>query len=56
MQHDTSDILFSLFKMTFNLKESVDQEFSFIDKIKKTHFLQQILMKLTFSVAVQWDN
>jgi hypothetical protein len=35
MQHDTSDILFSLFKMTFNLKESVYQEFSFIVKIKK---------------------
>ena len=35
MQHVTSDILFSLFQMTFNLKESVDQEFSFIVKIKK---------------------
>jgi hypothetical protein len=35
MQHDTSDILFSLFKMTFNLKESVYQEFSFIVKIEK---------------------
>ena len=40
VQHDTSDILFSLFKMTFNLKGSVDQEFSFIVKIKKEkHFL-----------------
>jgi hypothetical protein len=35
MQHDTFDILFSLFKMTLNLKGSVDQEFSFIVKIKK---------------------
>jgi hypothetical protein len=35
MQHVTSDILFSLFKMTFNLKGSFDQEFSFIVKIKK---------------------
>ena len=34
MQHDTSDMLFSLFKMTFNLNGSVDQEFSFIVKIK----------------------
>ena len=40
MQHVTSDILFSLFKMTFNLKGSVDQELSFIVKIKKEkHFL-----------------
>jgi hypothetical protein len=40
MQNVTSDILFSLFKMTFNLKGSVDQEFSFIVKIKKEkHFL-----------------
>ena len=35
MQHVTSDILFSQFKMTFSLKGSVDQEFSFIVKIKK---------------------
>ena len=34
MQQDTSDILFSLIKMTFNLK----QEFNFIDKIKKKNF------------------
>jgi hypothetical protein len=33
MQHDASDILSSLFKITFNLKGSVDQEFSFIVKI-----------------------
>jgi hypothetical protein len=38
MQHVTPDILFSLFKMTFNLKGSVDQEFSFIVKIKKYTF------------------
>jgi hypothetical protein len=38
MQHDTLDILFSLFKMTFNLKGSVHQEFSFIVKIKKKSF------------------
>ena len=35
MQHDISDISFSLIKMTFNLKGSVNQEFNFIDKIKK---------------------
>ena len=39
MQHDTSDILFSLLKMTFNLKGSVDQEFSFIVKIRKIFFV-----------------
>ena len=39
MQHDTSDILFSLFKMTFNLKRSVDQEFSFIVKIEKQNHI-----------------
>ena len=33
MQHDTSDILFSLFKMTLHLKGSVYREFSFIVKI-----------------------
>ena len=54
MQHITSDILFALFKVTFNLKGFVDQEFSFIVKIiKKKHFLQQIIIKLTFSVSVQ---
>ena len=35
MQHVRSDILFSLFKMTYNLKGSVDQEFSCIVKINK---------------------
>jgi hypothetical protein len=35
MQHDTYEIVSSLFKMTFNLKGSVDQEFSFIVKIYK---------------------
>jgi hypothetical protein len=38
MQHDTSDILFSLIKMTFNLNGSVNQEFNFIEKIKKNNF------------------
>ena len=38
MQHITSDILFALFKVTFNLKGSVDQDFSFIVKIKKNKF------------------
>jgi hypothetical protein len=38
MQHDTSDILFSPFKMTFSLKGSVYQEFSFIVKVKKNIF------------------
>ena len=39
MQHVAPDILFSLFNMTFKLKESVIQEFSFIVKIKKKQFL-----------------
>ena len=56
MQHDTCDISFSLFKMTFNLKGSVDQEFSFIVKIKKKHFSLEILIRLTFSVSVQWET
>jgi hypothetical protein len=38
MQHDISDISFSLFKMTFNLNGSVNQEFNFIDKIYKKNF------------------
>jgi hypothetical protein len=38
MQHDTPDILFSLFKMTFNLRVLINQEFNFIDKIKKKLF------------------
>ena len=38
MQHDTPGIVFSLFKMTFNFKGSVDQEFSFNVKIKKKKF------------------
>jgi len=54
MQHNTSDILSSLFKMTFNLKGSVDQDFSFIVKIKKKkHFSTEILIKFTFSDSVQ---
>ena len=53
MQHDTFDILFSLFKMTFNWKGCVDQEFSFIVKIKKKSFLPENLTKLTFSDSVQ---
>jgi hypothetical protein len=35
MQQDTSNILYYLFQMTFNLKGSVDHEFSFIVKIKR---------------------
>jgi hypothetical protein len=38
MQHDTPDILFSLFKMTFNLRGSFNQEFSFIVKNKIKSF------------------
>jgi hypothetical protein len=53
MQHDTSEILSSLFKMTFNLKGSVDQEFSFIVKIYKNHFSSEILIKFTLSDLVQ---
>ena len=54
MKHDTSEILSPLFKMTFNLKGSVDQEFSFIVKIyKKKHFLSEILIKFTFSDSVE---
>ena len=49
MQHGTSDILFSLFKMTFNLNDSVDHEFSFIVKIKKNHISSEIFKQLTFS-------
>jgi hypothetical protein len=41
MQHDTPDILFSLFKMTFNLRGSFNQEFSFIVKIKKKILFRQ---------------
>jgi hypothetical protein len=36
MQHDISDISFSLLKMTFNLNGSVNQYFNFIDKMLKT--------------------
>ena len=39
MQHDISDISFSLLKMTFNLNGSVNQEFNFIDKCKKKKFV-----------------
>jgi hypothetical protein len=53
MQHDTSDILSSLFNMTFNLKGSVYQEFSFIVKILKKKFSSEILIKLTFSDSVE---
>jgi hypothetical protein len=41
MQHDTPDILFSLFKMTFNLRGSFNQEFSFIVKTKKKILFRQ---------------
>ena len=36
MQHDISDILFSLLKMTFNLNGYVNQEFNFNVKMLKT--------------------
>ena len=45
MQHDTHDILFSLFKMTFILRGSFNQEFSFIVKIKKKSFFVRNLEK-----------
>ena len=38
MEHDIYDILYSLFKMTFNLKGTVNQEFNFIDKISEFIF------------------
>jgi hypothetical protein len=41
MKHDTSEVLSSLFKMTFNLKGSVDQEFSCIVKIYKKIIFRQ---------------
>jgi hypothetical protein len=53
MQHDPFEILSSLFKMTFNLKGSVDQEFSFIVKIYKKYFSSEILIKFTFSDSVE---
>jgi hypothetical protein len=49
LQHDTSDIIFSLFKMAFNLfKNSV-----VLSKFKKNHYLSEILIKLIFSDSVQ---
>jgi hypothetical protein len=54
MKHDTSEVLSSLFKMTFNLKGSVDQEFRCIVKIlQKNHFSSEILKKITFSDSVE---
>jgi hypothetical protein len=54
MQHETFETVSFLFKMTFNLKGSVDQEFSFIVKIyKKNHFSSEILIKFTFSDSVE---
>jgi hypothetical protein len=41
MQHDTFEIVSSLFKMTVNLKGSVDQEFSIIVKIYKKIIFRQ---------------
>jgi hypothetical protein len=51
MQHDISDISFSLIKMTFNLRGLINQEFNFIDKIKKKK--SEILKQLTFSDSFQ---
>ena len=49
----TSECLFSLFKMTFNLKGSVDQKFSFIVKIyKKIIFRQKFLKHLHFLIQL----
>jgi hypothetical protein len=54
MQPDTPDILFSLFKMTFNLRGSSNQELSCIVKIEKKNFFRQNFLKqLTFSDSVQ---
>ena len=54
MKHDTSKIVSSLFKMTFNLRGSVDQGYSFIVKIyKKNNFSSEILIKFTFSDSVE---
>jgi hypothetical protein len=53
MQHDTSEILSSLFKITFSLKGSVDQEFSIIVKIYKKSFFVRKFDKSTFSDSVE---
>jgi hypothetical protein len=53
MQQATPDILFSLFKMTFILRGSFNQEFNFIVKIKKNVYSSEILKKFTFSDSVQ---
>ena len=50
MQQDTSDILFSLLKITFNLKGSVDQEFRFIVKIKKKTFFVRNFDKININL------
>jgi hypothetical protein len=49
----TSEILSSLFKMTFNLKGSVDQEFSIIVKSYKKSFFVRNLITFTFSDSVE---
>jgi hypothetical protein len=46
MQHGTPDILFSLFKMTFNLRGSFNQELSLIVKIKKKSFFVRNFEKI----------
>jgi hypothetical protein len=52
MQHDISDISFSLIKMTFKLRGLINQEFNFIDKFKKKKN-SEILKQLTFSDSFQ---
>ena len=47
MQRDISDISFSLIKMTFMLRGLINQEFNFIDKLRKNYFLSEILKQLT---------
>jgi hypothetical protein len=51
----TSDILFALFKVTFNLKGSVDQEFGFIVKIIKKLFVTNYTKINIFSSAQSHD-
>jgi hypothetical protein len=59
MQHNTSESVSSLFKMTFNLKVSVYQEFILLSNLKKKHFSSEILITLTFSDSGQshdWEK
>ena len=53
MQHDKSDISFSLIKMTFNLRGLINQEFNLLTKFKKKKKKSEILKQLTFSDSFQ---